>query len=137
MKKHLLPFLLAVLTSMVDTKAFAYDIAIPNTYGMTIYYQWINNNTELAVTGLYDDGGGGYYGDVVIPECVEYAGRIYNVTSISYSAFYGCNKMTSLAIPNGVTYIGMYAFHACSGLTSITIPSSLNTIDEDAFAGCI
>jgi hypothetical protein len=36
-------------------------------------------------------------GDVTIPE---------GVTSIGYSAFYGCESLTSVTIPEGVTIIG-------------------------------
>ncbi len=43
------------------------------------------------------------------------------VTTIRVSAFYGCSRLTSIIIPEGVTTIGSYAFQNCRGLTSITI----------------
>ncbi len=43
-----------------------------------------------------------------------------SVTSIGYGAFYGCSSLTSITIPAGVTRIGDYAFRYCSSLTSIT-----------------
>ena len=49
MKKLNLTILLTVLLSMVGAKAFAHDIAVNNADGVTIYYVWTNNNTELAV----------------------------------------------------------------------------------------
>ena len=48
-----------------------------------------------------------------------------SVTSIGYSAFYGCTGLTSVDIPNSVTSIGDYAFGGCTGLTSVIIPNSV------------
>ena len=39
----------------------------------------------------------------------------YSVTTIGYSAFYGCSGLTSVTIPNSVTSISDYAFYGCSG----------------------
>ena len=58
------------------------------------------------------------------------------MTSIGSSAFFGCSGLTSVTIPNSVTYIGLYTFYGCSGLTSITIPNSVTSIGVEAFAGC-
>lgn len=51
-------------------------------------------------------------------------------------AFYGCSKLTSIIIGNGVTSIGKSAFESCSKLTSITIPDSVTSISYNAFSGC-
>ena len=59
-----------------------------------------------------------------------------SVTSIDYSAFYGCSGLTSVTIPNSVTSIGNYAFYGCSGLTSVTIGNSVTSIGYYAFSGC-
>ncbi len=50
--------------------------------------------------------------------------------------FSGCSSLTSVVIPNSVTYIGNSAFQDCTGLTSIEIPNSVTDIGMSAFFGC-
>ena len=59
-----------------------------------------------------------------------------SVTSIGDYAFYGCETLTSIEIPNTVIDIGDYAFFACHSLTEIVIPNSVTSIGEAAFAAC-
>ncbi len=59
-----------------------------------------------------------------------------SVTSIGNSAFFYCNGLTSITIPNSVTSIGNYAFKTCESLTSITIPNSVTSIGMSAFDYC-
>ena len=59
-----------------------------------------------------------------------------SVTSIGNSAFAECDSLTSVTIPNSVTSIGNSAFYNCDSLTSITIPNSVTSIGNSAFSGC-
>ena len=56
-----------------------------------------------------------------------------SVTYISNQAFYGCTSLTSVVIPDSVTTIGQYAFYGCTSLTSVTLPGNLTTIGDYAF----
>ena len=58
------------------------------------------------------------------------------MTSIGRSAFNGCDRLTSIAIPNSVTSIGQSAFRNCTSLTSIAIPNSVTSIGSETFYGC-
>ena len=139
MKHFHFSLLLALLMSMVGVSAFAHDIAVANSDGVTIYYTYINNKTELAVS--YEGNSSSYSyneytGSVVIPESVTYNGTIYPVTSIGGDAFSNCSGLTSVTIPNSVTSIGDYAFSRCITLTSITIPDSVKYLGIYAFQDC-
>ena len=56
--------------------------------------------------------------------------------NIGRYAFYGCSRLTSLNLPDGITSIGGGAFDGCSGLTSLNLPASITEIGEGAFASC-
>ena len=152
MKKQLLSLVMFLLPLVAN----AYDIGVQNEDGVTIYYNYINNGTELEVASTNYDC---YWGVVVIPEEVTYMSRTRivtrighdafrgcsnltgiiipnSVTSIGYEAFSYCSKLTSITIPNSVTSIGFYMFYRCSSLTSITIPNSVTSIEAHAFQEC-
>lgn len=139
MMKRVLSLLLTMLLCMTATTIKAHDIAVNNDDGVTIYYDWTNGNTELAVSyqGSSWNGVNEYSGEVVIPESVLIEGTTYNVTAIGDNAFALCSGLTSVTIPGSVTSIGTYAFAMCSGLTSITIPHSVTFINNGAFQNCI
>ena len=62
--------------------------------------------------------------------------NIGSVTTIGDSAFYGCNSLTNVTIPNSVTTIGDSAFYFCHSLTNVTIPNSVTSISRYTFYGC-
>ena len=139
MKQIKFSFLLTALLSMVGARALAHDIEVANANGVTIYYIWANNKTELSVSyrgSFASNYSNEYSGNVVIPESVTYNGTTYPVTSIGGDAFWGCSGLTNVTIGNSVTSIGSEAFRYCSGLTSVTIPNSVTTIGRSAFSGC-
>ena len=132
MRQQFFSILFTILISMVAINAFAYDIAVENEDGVTIYYNYINDGRELEVT----KGLGYQQGIIVIPSEVTYMNRTREVTSIGEYALYNCSGLTSVTIPNSVTTIGFCAFKDCNRLTSVTIGNSVITIGSHAFDGC-
>ena len=85
--------------------------------GLGYYFSWYNGaRTEVKIPAKYNN----------LP-----------VIGIGERAFYACSSITSVEIPDSVTYIGDYAFYACSSLTSVEIPKSVTYIGERAFSSCI
>ena len=140
MKKTNTIILLVMLLSIIGSKSFAYDIAVKNADGVTIYYNWINNNTELEVTyeRASSEKSYGYESlqTITIPLGITHRGKNYYVTSIGESTFSGCTKLKSVTIPENVTSIGMYAFRNCTSLISVNIPENVTTIGYCAFIDC-
>ena len=118
-----------------------FDFCATNADGVTIYYKIVNEtNKTCEVTygidrssGSAPAGGYTYYAGVVnIPS----SANGYRVIGIGDYAFAECKNLTSVTIPNTVTYIKEYAFESCNNLTSITIPNSVTSIGENAFEFC-
>ena len=61
-----------------------------------------------------------------------------DVSMIGEKAFYDCDRLTSVILPNSITHIGDLGFWRCSKLgPSINfIPESVTSIGKDAFYGC-
>ena len=86
MKKLFLSMMLMALPLLVS----AYDIQVTNADGNFIYYNYINNSTELEVT-FKSTSDNIYHGTVNIPEEVTYMSRTRKVTSIGPFAQF-CNQ---------------------------------------------
>ena len=73
-------------------------------------------------------------GSVEIPATVINPddGKTYNVTGIGEIAFFFSRDITSVSIPEGVTYIGLGAFEL-THLTSISLPEGVTYIGIGAF----
>jgi hypothetical protein len=90
-------------------------------------YTYTVSDGNSTITG-YDGTGGA----IVIPSTLGG----YPVVAIEEAAFYECSSLTSVFIPESITFIGVGAFAECSNLTSVTIGSNVTSIGDYAFQGC-
>ncbi len=121
-----------VLFVFTNGQVFAFDFKTSGIYNKTS-----QNTVEITYCYYKNNDNGEYYtGDIMIPEAVTYDGTTYNVTGIGEWAFYYCDSLTSISIPNTVTEIGSYAFFGCTGLTEISIPDGVTSIEEQTFNSC-
>ena len=143
--KQLFRFSLMLLALLLPATATAHDFEVDG-----ICYNINGNEATVTSKGLYYDMFFvGYSGSVVIPATVTYNGITYPVTSIDAIAFYSCEGLTSIDIPNSITKIGNFAFGNCPALASIVIESGnprydsrnncnaiIETADNTLIAGC-
>ena len=61
----------------------------------------------------------GYEGNIIIPETVVLNEVTYRVTSIGERAFFHCDLLNLITIPNSVMSIGKRAFSRCKNLDFI------------------
>ena len=115
---------LIALFAFVAVQMFANNITVGD-------FEYSTSGTSATVSKYI-----GSSAEVEIPSTVTYNDTTYTVTSIGESAFYKCESITAIKIPESVTSIGRNAF-GYSGLTSIDIPESVTSIGYDAFDACI
>ena len=128
MSKKLL-FRLAVLMAamMCALGASAYDF----TYGG--YYYNILTDSTVAIT--YRDGNfNSYSGDVTIPEHVYNGSKYYTVTQVGVFAFLNSTRVTSVTIPNTVTYIESRAFENCVELESVVMGKNCSFYNPEEYS---
>ena len=90
-------------------------------------FQYCIFDGEADLRGYVGSGG-----DVVIPSTLGG----YPVTSLFYRCFAANRSITSVVIPDSVTYIGESSFLGCWNLKSVKLPENLETIGISAFRSC-
>ena len=72
-------------------------------------------------------------------ECESLTGVVIPdcVTTMGDRAFYRCINLSSVTIGSGITEISNRGFYKCSSLTEITIPDNVTAIRAYAFINCI
>lgn len=114
--------------------ADAYNFSATAPTGQTLYYTITSNNTVEIVAPYDNPIYYGLSGNLTIPSTVTNNGTTYTVTSIN-GAFKQQSGLTSVIIPNTITYIGSNSFSS-TGLTSVVMGNGVATIDSWAFSNC-
>ena len=92
----------------------------------------VNDNGTYEITGCTANG----TDDVAIKIPSEIDGR--DVTGIGVGAFRALKNLVSVTFeaPCNIEYIGDCAFYDCDGLTAIELPDTLVSLGENAFEKC-
>ena len=100
-----------------DVKEFEFELNEDQTEYILVEYNYLSNDASA---------------EAIIPSTYEGL----PVTEIASQAFYACEQIESVIIPEGITCIGPYAFYLCDNLKNIIIPQSVSVIEEYAFEEC-
>ena len=76
------------------------------------------------------------FGNVIIPEAVNFGDKNYKVTAVADSGFRNCAGIKNLILPASITKIGKAAFWGCESLKSIIIPNSITELEPEVFSEC-
>ncbi|MBD5189894.1 MAG: leucine-rich repeat protein, partial [Bacteroidales bacterium] len=138
-RRMLLMIALAVMMPM-KLRAFYYE---------NIQYQPMSTGTTQIMELSAKSSSNFYYtkghnvvnvsGDVVIPATVYDEGNAleYSVVGFGDNCFRSNTKITSINLPETVTFINQYAFHGCTGLKcALKLPEGLTSIGTYAFYNC-
>ena len=113
--------------------AFCANAYYENVNG--IEWEYTVYEGEAKITSLLDETPAIPYstsGSVTVPRMLGGC----PVTRIDDYAFWECEYITSVTIPEGVETIGINAFYGCRALSEVSIPDSITDIDTGAFEQC-
>ena len=117
------------------------NVVIPNS--ITSVGDHAFSRCESLIYNEYDNVY--YLGNDVNPYVILLDAKVTDITSCSIhndtkyihsAAFYKCQKLESITIPEGVTGMGEQAFDQCASLTSVTLSKSITRFGGYAFRGC-
>lgn len=58
-----------------------------------------------------------------------------SLSSIGSHAFQFCDSLSTISLPNSITVISDWSFSICKSLSFVSVPDSVTTIDASAFSG--
>lgn len=125
--KKLLSVLLSLLIAFACTTIITFPIGATAS-DTEACYTYVISDDVVEITGF----------DTSVSGVINIPSKLggYPVRIIGDRAFYNCNLLTSITIPDSVTDIGVMAFYNCSSLTDISIPYSVFNIGASAFMNC-
>lgn len=93
-------------------------------------------DTELGTASVVEAEYYLYITTANILDAVWYNAKEYPVTEIGNGAFFRCDKLENVTIPESIISIGSSAFSQCKSLTEVKLPSLLTEISPGLFSEC-
>ncbi len=123
----------------IDSYAFRYctslnEIEIPESVTTIATYVFRDTGIWDRATGgvVYADNWIVDFNDYLVGDVIVNDGTV----GIANYAFYKCDELTSIVIPNTVKTIGRAAFYQCTGLVAVELPETLQVIEDYTFYHC-
>ena len=91
-------------------------------------FTYVIENNAIVITGLKVD----CPGSINIPSHINGM----PVTAVGDEAFYCCDQLSKVILPETVTTIGNKAFYYCTQLMKVILPKSITAIGDDVFSHC-
>lgn len=141
MKKNY--YLLAVMLTLFCVIVIGnHSYAAPGSYELE--GELIYEDEQGVIYGFFDDGNSCYVKsfvdtiveNVIIPERIIVNEKEYVVTTIGEKAFWWCENLKTIELPDSITSIERKAFWS-SGLREIDIPKNVNRIVDTSLTGCL
>lgn len=146
-------FFFLLLFSVIEKPSFADNTwwaQTPSGHYILVSLNYHTNKCTVVAPAYYTDATDSWgnhtkpTGNLVIPNRIPYRYETehgdtviyYDIVEIGDYAFYGCDSLTSVTLPNNVKVIWNRAFMDCHQLTSITFGDSLYLISHYAFYRC-
>lgn len=101
--------------------------------GNWAYVLWEETGT-MEVVSFLENAEAVPFGDM--PEGISIVQIADGITDIPDSAFWGCETLVDVALPQTLRTIGKGAFGQCVNLTRINIPEGVTSIGDSAFLMC-
>ena len=131
-------FMIVLVTIISSTEAKSQYAIAKNEDGITLFYDYINDGKELELVQDYDVQHVTNYPEVSgkvlrIPSEVTFQNRTRKVTRIGARSL-AYAQMVEVVLPPTIKSIGAKAFYGCDKLKVLNIPDNTEIIEEDAFS---
>lgn len=145
--KSLTDITLPVSLTHIGVNAFR-NTNIRNIVSLSPYFSF-NNSCLIDVTNHKLNTFLADQEHVILPDGLTHIGeRAFNgcnlttvtlpnsLTYIENGAFKCCINLTTIILPEKLTHIGQFAFYHCLNLSTLTLPTRLTHVGDGAFEGC-
>lgn len=123
--------IITLLAALMTVRPSAVYASGEQTFSETIdgstFSYTVGDDMNATITDFSSD-----MTDIIIPSSLGG----YMVTAIGEKAFFGKISLTSVTIPEGITYISDNAFSGCLFLEDVELPETLTYMGKECFTSC-